>query len=148
VTETTNRAVELDGAEALHAMARAFFEEVWNQGDESAIDRYIAEGAAGNDETFGIGREGFRTQWKQWQAAFEGLHFAVEETIAEGDKVVTRWTLTGRQVGEFLGIPATGREIRVAGMSLDTVADGMLIAGVDAWDELGLRRQLGAIREG
>ncbi len=132
---------------ALHELARRFFEEVWNQGDESAIDRYIAENADGNDETFGIGREGFRRQWKQWQAAFEDLHFAVEEIVAEGDKVVTRWTLTGRQVGEFLGIPATGRTVRAAGMSLDTVRDGVLVAGVDAWDELGLRRQLGAIRE-
>jgi steroid delta-isomerase-like uncharacterized protein len=136
------------GTAALHELARRFFDQVWNQGDESAIDRYIAEHAAGNDETFGIGREGFRRQWRQWQAAFEDLHFEVEEIVAEGDKVVTRWTLSGRQVGEFLGIPATGRTVSAAGMSLDTVRDGQLIAGVDAWDELGLRRQLGAITEG
>lgn len=132
---------------ALHELARRFFDEVWNRGDESAIDRYIAEDAAGNDATFGIGREGFRTQWRQWRAAFEGLHFAVEEIVAEGDRVVTRWTLSGRHVGPFLGIPATGRSVSVAGMSLDTVRDGILVAGVDAWDELGLRRQLGAIPE-
>jgi steroid delta-isomerase-like uncharacterized protein len=136
------------GTADLHALARRFFEEVWNQGDESAIDRYIAADAAGNDETFGIGREGFRTQWRQWQAAFEGLHFAVEEIVAEGDRVVTRWTLTGRHVGPFLGIPATGRDVRAAGMSLDTVRDGVLVAGVDAWDELGLRRQLGDVPAG
>ena len=132
---------------ALHELARRFFDEVWNQGDESAIDRYIAEHADGNDATFGIGREGFRTQWRQWQAAFAGLHFAVEEIVAEGDRVVTRWTLSGTQIGEFLGIPATGRSVSVGGMSLDTVRDGMLVAGVDAWDELGLRRQLGVIPE-
>ena len=132
-----------DDTAALHELARRFFEEVWNQGDESAIDRYIAEDAGGNDATFGIGREGFRTQWRQWRAAFEGLHFAVEEIVAEGDRVVTRWTLTGRQTGPFLGIPATGRTVSVSGMSLDTVRDGVLVAGVDAWDELGLRRQLG-----
>ena len=132
---------------ALHELARRFFEEVWNQGDESAIDRYIAEHADGNDPTFGIGREGFRAQWRQWRAAFEGLHFAVREIVAEGDRVVTRWTLSGRQVGEFLGIPATGRHVAVDGMSLDTVRDGVLVAGVDAWDELGLRRQLGVIPE-
>jgi len=132
---------------ALHELARRFFDEVWNQGDESAIDRYIAEHANGNDATFGIGREGFRTQWRQWRAAFEGLHFAVEEIVAEGDRVVTRWTLSGTQTGEFLGIPATGRTVSVGGMSLDTVRDGQLVAGIDAWDELGLRRQLGVIPE-
>ena len=136
-----------DDTAALHELARRFFEEVWNQGDEAAIDRYIAEDAGGNDATFGIGREGFRTQWRQWRAAFEGLHFAVEEIVAEGNRVVTRWTLTGRQTGEFLGIPATGRTVSVSGMSLDTVRAGVLVAGVDAWDELGLRRQLGAIAE-
>ena len=126
----------------LHHLARAFFDEVWNAGDESAIDRYIAEDAAGNDPTFGAGREGFRQQWRQWQAAFTDLHFAVEEVVAEDDRVVTRWTLTGRQTGAFLGIPATGRAVSVGGMSLDTVRDGKLVAGFDAWDELGLRRQL------
>jgi len=71
----------------------------------------------------------------------------VEEIVAEGDRVVTRWTLSGTQIGEFLGIPATGRRISVGGMSLDTVRGGMLVAGVDAWDELGLRRQLGVLPE-
>ena len=132
---------------ALHELARRFFDEVWNQGDESAIDRYIAEHADGNDATFGIGREGFRAQWRQWRAAFTELHFAVEEIVAEGDKVVTHWTLSGTQTGAFLGIPATGRRVSVGGMSLDTVRDGQLVAGVDAWDELGLRRQLGVIPE-
>ena len=46
------------------ALARRFFEEVWNRGDEAAIDRYIALNAAGNDADFGSGREAFRAQWK------------------------------------------------------------------------------------
>lgn len=131
--------------EANRALARRFFQEVWNDGDESAIERYIAADAAGNDATFGAGREAFRAQWRKWQAAFTELHFEVEEVVAEPAVVVTRWTLSGVQTGEFLGIPPTGRAVRVHGMSLDHIANGQIASGFDAWDELGLRRQLGII---
>src|SRR3954447_12141858 len=95
----------------LRDLARRFFQEVWNDGDEAAIDRYIAADALGNNATFGSGREAFRAQWRQWRAAFPDLHFAVEEIVADGNTVVTRWTLTGTQVGAFMGVPATGKRI-------------------------------------
>jgi steroid delta-isomerase-like uncharacterized protein len=132
-------------AEENKALARAFFEEIWNQGDESAIDRYIPEKAKGNDPDFGAGREGFRKQWRQWRQAFPDLHFEIVDLVAEGDKVLTRWVLTGTQEGEFLSIPATGKLIRVEGMSLDRIEDGMVVEGFDGWDNYGLRKQLGAV---
>jgi steroid delta-isomerase-like uncharacterized protein len=125
------------------ALARRFFEEVWNQGDEAAIERYIVLNAAGNDADFGSGREAFRAQWRKWRAAFPDLHFAVEQVIGEDDMVLTRWTLTGTHSAEFLGIPATGRRISVQGMSLDRIADGMIVEGFDGWDNWGVRVQLG-----
>jgi steroid delta-isomerase-like uncharacterized protein len=133
--------------DASKAIIRNFFEQVWNQRDEAAIDRFIAEDAAGNDPDFGMGREGFKRQWRKWQDAFSDLHFEIEEMVAEGDTVVARWTLTGTHRGPFLGIAPTGRAIRVAGMSLDHLRDGVLISGFDGWDNLGLRQQLGAIPE-
>jgi steroid delta-isomerase-like uncharacterized protein len=129
-------------------LARRFFDEVWNAGDEAAIDRYIAAGATGNDATFGAGREAFRVQWTQWRAAFPDLHFQVEEIVADDHAVVTRWTLTGTQAGEFLGIPPSGKHVTVAGMSLDHIANGQIVSGFDAWDEFGLYRQLGAMPKG
>ena len=132
-----------DAAELNRALTRRFFQEVWNDADEDAIDRYVAADAAGNDPTFGAGREAFRAQWRKWQSAFTDLHFAIEEIVAEPDKVVARWVLTGRHTGTFLGVPATGREISVHGMSLDHIKDNQIVSGFDAWDELGLRRQLG-----
>ncbi len=129
------------------ATIREFFELVWNQRDEAAIDRFIAEDAGGNDPDFGMGREGFKRQWRKWQEAFPDLHFAVEEIVAEGDTVVARWTLTGTHSGPFLGIPAPGKTIRVGGMSMDHLQDGVLVSGFDGWDSLGLRQQLGAIAE-
>ena len=127
----------------LKDIARRFFDEIWNRRDESAIDRFIPEHAAGNDPDFGSGREGFRKQWREWQTAFPDLHFEIVDMVAEGDKVLTRWILTGTHQGEFLGLPATGTAIRVSGMSLDRVEDGLVAEGFDGWDALGLRRQLG-----
>lgn len=129
--------------EANKATIREFFEQVWNEGDEAAIDRFVAEDAAGNDPDFGMGREGFKRQWRQWQAAFPDIHFEIEEMVAEGDTVVARWTLTGTHHGPFLGIAPTGRTIRIRGMSLDHLENGVLISGFDGWDNLGLRQQLG-----
>jgi steroid delta-isomerase-like uncharacterized protein len=125
------------------AQIREFFEQVWNQGNEDAIDRFIAVDASGNDTDFGTGREGFKRQWREWRAAFPDIHFEIEELVAEGDTVVARWTLTGTQQGPFLGVPASGNSIKIQGMSLDHLKDGVLVSGFDGWDNLGLRQQLG-----
>jgi steroid delta-isomerase-like uncharacterized protein len=124
---------------------RRFFHEIWNEGDESAIDRFIAEDAAGNDPKFGVGRESFRRQWRAWRTGLPDIHFELEELVAEGDAVVSRWTLTGTHLGEFLGAAPTGRTVRVSGMSLDHVQDGVVVSGFDGWDALGFRQQLGLI---
>jgi predicted ester cyclase len=126
-------------------LARQFFEQIWNQGDENAIDRFIAEDAAGNDPKFGVGRESFRLQWRKWRAAFPDINFAVEEIVAEGDTVVTRWRLTGTHLGEYLGKEATGYKVDVDGVSIDRIKGGMVVSGFDAWDSLGFREQIGLI---
>jgi steroid delta-isomerase-like uncharacterized protein len=134
--------------EANKELARQFFQQIWNDKDESAIDRMIVENAAGNDPDFGAGREAFRKQWREWQAAFPDLHFEIIDLMAEGPKVLIRWILTGTHTGgPFLGHPATGKSIRVEGMSLDRIENGMVQEGCDGWDALGMRRQLGLLPE-
>ena len=131
----------------LEKVAREFFQQIWNDGDESAIDRFIAEDAAGNDPQFGVGREDFRRQWRQWQKAFPDIHFSVEEVVADPQTstVATRWVLTGTHSAEFWGAQATGQKISVPGVSLDRIAGGMVVSGFDAWDTAVLRRQIGLL---
>lgn len=126
-------------------LARAFFEEIWNKGDESAIDRFIAQDAAGNDPKFGVGRESFRIQWRKWRIAFPDINFAIEELVAEGNTVVSRWKLTGTHLGEYLGYPATGKKIDIDGVSIDRIENGIVVSGFDAWDSFVIRQQLGMI---
>ena len=132
-------------AEENKRIAKEFFERIWNQGDESAIDEFIPVDAAGNDPDFGSGREGFKSQWRKWRQAFPDLHFECIDFVAEGDKVLTRWTFTGTHQGEFLGAPATGKKIKVEGMSLDRIENGLVAEGFDGWDNYGFRKQLGLI---
>jgi steroid delta-isomerase-like uncharacterized protein len=135
--------------EANKELAREFFRQIWNEKDESAIDRMVVENAAGNDPDFGAGREAFRKQWREWHAAFPDLHFEIVDLIAEGNKVLTRWILTGTHTGApFLGKEASGNAMRVEGMSLDRIENGMVQEGCDGWDALGMRRQLGILPEG
>lgn len=123
--------------------ARRFFEEIWNVKDETAIDRYSAADVQGNDPDFGTSREEFKGFWRERIAAFPDLHFEIVDMIAEGDQVLTRWVMTGTHQGAYLGAQPTGKRIRVEGMSLDRLADGVVISGFDGWDAYGFRRQLG-----
>ena len=132
--------------EANRHAASEFFRLIWNEKEESAIDRFIAVDVAGNDPKFGVGRESFRKQLKEWHAAFPNLHFDVREILCEGDRVVTRWHLSGTHSGaDFQGIKASGKSVSVDGVSIDTIKDGVVLDGFDAWDSLGFRQQLGII---
>jgi predicted ester cyclase len=134
----------LSSTEENKQAVRTFFHEIWNSRNEAAIDRFIPENAAGNDPDFGTGREGFRKQWQQWMAAFPDLHFELLELIAEGDRVLARWELTGTHSdAPFLGVEPTGTRIRVQGMSFDRIENGQCVEGFDGWDGVRLRRQLG-----
>jgi predicted ester cyclase len=129
------------------ALAREFFRRIWNEREEAAIDALHDENAVGNDPDFGTGKEAFRAHWKTWMAAFPDLHFEIVDIIGEGEKVLTRWRLTGTHLGpgDFMGVAPGGRTIDVMGMSLDTIRGGLVVEGCDGWDAYGLRKQLGAL---
>jgi predicted ester cyclase len=92
-----------------------------------------------------VGRESFRLQWRKWRNAFPDINFAVEEIIAEGNTVVTRWHLTGTHKGEYLGQPATGNKVAVDGVSIDRIENRMIVSGFDAWDSSSLMIQINQV---
>jgi predicted ester cyclase len=73
-------------------------------------------------------------QWRKWRTAFPDINFAVEEIVAEGDTVITRWRLTGTHLGEYLGKEATGIKVDVDSVSIDRIKGGMVVSGFDSWD--------------
>lgn len=76
---------------------------------------------------------------------FPDLAMEVSDMLGSEDKVVTRFTIRGTHLGEFLGVASTGRRVEVGGIAIDVMRDGRRVAGWGQWDRLGLLVQLGAV---
>ena len=129
------------------AVLGRFIEEVINQGNLNATDHIVHEDFVELDPLPGQhqGREGLKEIISMMRAAFPDIHWVAEETIAAGDKVVTRFTWTGTHRGPFLRIPATGRHVRVKGVVIDRLSGGKMADSRILMDSLGMMQQLGVI---
>lgn len=131
------------------ALIHRWFEEVWNQGREESIDELLAK----DGRIFGLGESdaevrgpyGFKPFFRNLRTSFPDMRIRIEDTIVEADKAAVRIVMEGTHSGEGLGIPATGRRVRIAGIVIVSSAEGKLVAGWNSWDQLGLLRQVGAI---
>jgi steroid delta-isomerase-like uncharacterized protein len=134
------------------ATVRSYFERAINQNDLAWLEQIIGP-EFGSNHLGGPGDSGgltgparARAAIEHWRRAFPDIHYAVEDLLAEGDRVVARVTFQGTHRGEFLGVPATGRVVTVSGVELAVLAGGQIVAaGWQFHDELGLLRQLGAL---
>ncbi|WP_321929161.1 ester cyclase [Paraburkholderia guartelaensis] len=128
-------------------MVRAFIEEVLNQGQIDATERFFWEDMV-EQVPFpgqGPGIEGLKDVVRGMRAAFPDMHWRVEEQLTEGDRVLTRFEWTGTHRGAFLGVDATGRSVTVWGMVIDRFQDGRIKETRLIMDTLGLMIQLGAV---
>ncbi len=128
---------------------RRWFEEVWNQGREAAIDELCAKHCVGHGQTADgtpiQGPEHFKQFWHAFRASVSAIHVEIHQTIEQGDMVVARWTLTANHTGPFMGIGPSGKRISTTGMSIQRLADGQIVEAWDNWDQLGAFMQLGAV---
>ena len=94
----------------------------------------------------GPGLEGLKDILRAMRAGFPDLVFTIEEQISEGDKVASRFTWTGTHKGSFLGIPPTGRAVRVWGIVIDRLAEGRIQSTRILMDTMGMMAQMGVMR--
>jgi steroid delta-isomerase-like uncharacterized protein len=129
------------------AVVQRFLEEVINEGRLEQADEIVAEDFVELDPLPGQrqGREGLKEVIGMLRAAFPDMHWVVEEMIAEGEQVVTRFTWTGTQQGTFMGIPATGRNVVVKGVVIDRIVGGMMTDSRILMDTMGMMQQLGVM---
>jgi steroid delta-isomerase-like uncharacterized protein len=80
--------------------------------------------------------------------AFPDIDRTVEDLVAEGDKVVARWTARGTHTGDFQGLPPTGKVATSSGITIFRIADGKIVEEWSESDMLGLLQQIGAIPSG
>src|ERR1700722_1945000 len=134
--------------QAMHdnsTIVRRFIEETINQGQIDSAVQFVWEDVV-EQVPFpgqGPGLEGLKDILRAMRTGFPDLYFSVEEQIAEGDKVLTRFEWTGTHRGEFLGVPATGRSVKVWGMVIDQLEGGRIKYTRIIMDTLGLMIQLG-----
>jgi steroid delta-isomerase-like uncharacterized protein len=124
-----------------------FVEEVINKKNVDVVDQLVAEDFV-EHVPFpgqGTGREGLKHIISTFLSAFPHIHWIIEEQIAEGQKVVSRFTMTGTYYGEFLGIPPTGKLVKIWGVVIDVVKGGKFAESRIIMDTLGMMQQLGAI---
>lgn len=118
-------------------------EEIWNQGKLATIDELIATNLLSNG--LPVGRAGFRQFVTAMRTAFPDIHFAVEDTVVEGDKVMIRYTVRGTQQGALAGIPATGKQVQFPGIDIFRIADGQMAEEWLMYDQQALLQQIGAM---
>ena len=115
--------------------------------EAAAIDELVAPDYVFHnpgDPTMPPGPAGLKHMHDQWGTAFPDVQTTIDDQIAEGDKVVTRWTTRGTHRGEFFGIAPTGKRIEFTGIYIDRVAGGKVVEHWDEADILGVFQQLGA----
>jgi steroid delta-isomerase-like uncharacterized protein len=138
---------EIMSTEQNKTLVRRVFEEIFNANNLVAVDELIASDYVYHRPA----RPEFRgpATYKQllatFRAAFPDVHFTVEEMLAEGDSVFSRWRFTGTHQGEFMGVAPTQKRITAAGMLLSRCADGRLVEELELMDELSILRQMGAL---
>ena len=115
------------------ALMRKSFEEVWNRrnlafADESMGPNYVMHYPTG--PVYGI--EGAKHWASTWLTAYPDIRFAIEDLVAEGDKVVVRWSGRGTHQGPLEGIPVTGKQVTFTGIFITRFEGGK---GVETWAE-------------
>lgn len=120
-------------------MAR-WFEEVWNQKNEAAIDQmFHPEGKAHgfpDPESVLAGPSAFKEVYRSFCGAFPDLHVEIEDTIAEDDRVAIRWKATMTHLGDHLGFPASGSKEVLNGSSFVIIKEGKI---TEAWNYMDLQ---------
>ena len=130
-------------------IVKRLIEEPW-KGNFDVIDEYVSPSYVGRDaaEPEQIkGPAGVRANVEKYIAGFPGGGITVDDQVAEGDKVATRWTGRGTHTGEVAGIAPTGKEVTVSGLTISRLEGGQVVEEWTNWDTLGMLVQLGAIPE-
>jgi steroid delta-isomerase-like uncharacterized protein len=130
------------------ALFSRWFEELWNKKNyaitrELVADEFIAHGAGGQD--IKQGPDGVAGMVKIWHQAFPDGHMTMDDIITEDETSVIRMTFRGTHTGEFYGIPASNKKVKVTSIGIDKVVGGRIREGWGELNMLGMMQQMGAI---
>ena len=128
------------------ALARRWSEELWGKGDLSVADEIVAPDYVRHDpgDPFPVrGPEGVKRIMSMLRSMLPDLRIEIEDMVAEGDTVVTRYTGVATDTRGFMGRPPTGRSTRTPAIQIFRFSDGKISESWAVRDDLGTLRQLG-----
>ena len=134
-------------SEQYKTAARNFIEKGLNQKDLSVLETYFSPELTDHALPPGLpsGLEGRRIFASALLAAFPDIHVDVKDLIAEGEKLVTRYSVHGTHKGDLMGIPPTGKEVSITGVAIDRFENGLSVEHWEIIDQVGLMQQIGAL---
>jgi steroid delta-isomerase-like uncharacterized protein len=127
-------------------IVRRAFEEPW-KGNLAVVDELVASDYIGHDPAVPEplrGPAGVKEFIATYREAFPDGRITVEQQLAEGDLVATRWSGRGTHEGELMGIEPTGKQVTVSGLTISRLEDGKIVEEFQNWDTFGMMQQLGA----
>ena len=129
------------------AFVRRFYDEVMNNGNLSALDQAVAANHIDHTAPPGVpqGIEGAKLWFRMLRQAFPDSRVMIDELLADGDKVIARVTMTATHKGEFMGVPATGKPVKIEGIDIIRVSGGKAVEHWGQFDNLGMLQQLGVV---
>ena len=131
------------------ALARRWA-DIFNQGNLDLVEEIYAPNFVGHDPTMPEdvrGVEGRREFYGMYQSAFPDTQITIEDQLAEGDRVATRWTARGTHQGELMGVPPSGNRVEVSGVTISRIEGGKIAEEWDNYDALGMMQAIGAVPE-
>lgn len=129
------------------AVVRQLVGEMVNKGNTAVAEALVAEDWRSVDPVPGQeqGRKGLLGIVAMMRSAFPDLEWTIEDEVGEGDKVAVSFTMRGTHRGAYMGIPATGKQVTVSGLAIDSCAAGQCKATRMLIDNLSLLQQLGVV---
>jgi steroid delta-isomerase-like uncharacterized protein len=129
------------------ALVRRQLEEVFNKHNPGAVDQFFGPDYVNHSALPGMpnDRDGLKASVSGFLSAFPDLKVTSDFQVAEGDKVVMRYTATGTHTGELMGMPATGKRVHMTGISIARVAGGKIVEEWNEADMMGMMQQLGVV---
>jgi steroid delta-isomerase-like uncharacterized protein len=129
------------------AIVRKFY-KMFELGDPGLADEVVAADYVNHNALTGqkIGIEGVKEFATSLKNALPDIQFNIGDQIAERDRVVSRYTVSGTHQGELFGVPATGKQVKWTATATMTVANGKIQEAWLNWDQWGLMQQLGVVQ--
>jgi steroid delta-isomerase-like uncharacterized protein len=127
---------------------RRAVEEIWNGARYEKMEEYVSRNFVGHATSTSQeveGAEGAKQFFIELRNAFPDIHFTITDQVAEGDKVVTFWEAKGTHMGDFKGLPPTGKHFRITAIDIDRLEHGKVVECWTNMDALGLLQQLGVV---